>query len=159
MPLVMHRMPLVVLLLLIASPAWARAWRGIDPGVSRRAEVVEKFGEPTKVATSDGVEILAYMGKQAVSGTRQVQFKLDPKTGVVQRIDVFPGPEIHRDAVEKSYGPACPPGPRPVSPCYLSQRTGTKQLYFTYPRLGLAVFFNLDEKTVNSLVFRPKETP
>jgi hypothetical protein len=150
----MRSLPLL-LVLTFASPAFARAWRGIEPGVTSRDTVIQKFGEPSKIARTGDSEVLAYMGKKSIEGTRQAQFKVDPKTGIVQRIDVFPGPVISIEEVEKSYGPVCPSGPPPATPCHLEQRTPSNQTYFAYPKLGLVIFFNADEKTVNSLVFQP----
>lgn len=145
----------VVALLLASTVAVAKPWNEIAPGSSTRAQVVEKFGEPSKVVKVDGKEILAYMGQKAIKGTRQAQFRMD-RGGVVERIDVFPGPVIDLDTIVNSYGSACPAdGTIPAKPCYLKKVTEGSRMYFDYARLGLAVFFNPDGKTVNSFVFRP----
>jgi len=140
-----------------AAPALAKPWQGIEPGVSRREQVLERFGPPSRTvkppAGKPGPEVLAYLSKQAIRGTKQVQFKLDPDTGVVERIDVFPGPVIEREAIENTYGAACPAGPLPEQPCYLKKITEDFRSYYLYPRLGLAVFLNEDGKTVNSFIF------
>ncbi|MBX5482783.1 MAG: hypothetical protein IRZ16_13220 [Myxococcaceae bacterium] len=154
----MRRLALIFFCVL-SSAAWARAWKGIDPGTSTRADVIEKFGPPSRTVKSGDKEILAYLGKQAIKGTTQTQFKVDPKTGVVERIDVFPGPKIDKAAIENSYGKACPPGPLPDSPCYLKKVTDDFRVYFHYPRLGLAIFFNPDGVTVNSFIFQPPRLP
>jgi len=132
----------------------AKPWNGIEPGTSRRDEVVKKFGEPSKVVKNDARETLAYLGSKAIKGTTQAQFKLDAN-GVVERIDVFPGPVIDRDMVESNYGRACPTsGPAPKDSCYVKKMTGDNfKMYFVYVKLGLAVFFKEDGKTVSSLVF------
>ena len=148
---------LTVALALLASAAWGKPWNGIEPGVSTKADVVEKFGAPSKTVTRGDIEILAYMKDKAIRGTSQAQFKVDGKTGTVQRIDVFPKKAIPKEAVESTYGPACPEGPMPASTCYLKKVTRDNKLYFLYPRLGLAVFFAEDSRTVSSLVFQPGE--
>ena len=150
--------PLALLLLaLAAAPALAKPWQGIEPGVSRREQVLERFGPPSRTVKPEpgkpGPEILAYLSKQAIRGTKQVQFKLDPATGVVERIDVFPAPVIEREAIENTYGAGCPAGPLPEQPCFLKKITEDFRSYYLYPRLGLAVFFNEDGKTVNSFIF------
>lgn len=146
----------ISLCLLLPAVALAKPWNGIDPGVSQKAEVTAKFGSPTRtVKAADGTEILAYLGKQAIKGTTQAQFKVASKSGTVERIDVFPGPKIDKDAVENSYGKACPPGPVPEAPCYLKKVTDDFRVYFHYAKLGLAIFFNEDGVTVNSFIFQP----
>lgn len=147
---------LPVAALLFALPAFAKPWNGIDPGQSKRDDVVKRFGEPTKAVTSGGKEILAYLGKQAIKGTSQAQFKVDPATSVVERIDVFPGPVIDKETIETSYGAQCPSGTQPASaqPCYLKKLTDDFRTYFMYPKHGLAIFFNEDGKTVHSFIFQ-----
>ncbi|MHB8872971.1 MAG: hypothetical protein ACYC8T_04725 [Myxococcaceae bacterium] len=149
----MRRLALV--LLLLAGPALARPWNGIEPGVSSRDDVVKKFGPPSKAVTSNGKEVLAYLQKQVIKGTSQAQFRVDVATRLVERIDVFPGPVIDREAIENSYGRVCPPGPQPVTPCYTKKVTADFQTYFLYSKLGLAIFFNEDLKTVRSFIFQP----
>ena len=145
----------VVALLSAALPtaASAKKWQGIEPGVTKRDEVTQKFGEPSRVVTAEGKEIIAYFGKEAIKGTSQAQFKVDPTSKVVERIDVFPGPVIDKETIENSYGKACPNGPPPSTPCFLKKMTDEFRTYYLYPRLGLAIFFNEDGKTVHSLIF------
>jgi hypothetical protein len=144
----------LVAVLIAALPAVAKPWQGIEPGVSKKDEVTQKFGEPSKVKDEQrGKEILAYFGKEAIKGTTQAQFKVDTATKVVERIDVFPGPIIDKDAIENSYGPACPSGPAPATPCYVKKVTDEFRTYYLYSKLGLAIFFNEDGKTVHSFIF------
>jgi hypothetical protein len=143
----------VVAVLIAALPALAKPWQGIEPGVSKRDDVTQKFGEPSRVVTQGEKEIIAYFGKEAIKGTTQAQFKLDNATKVVERIDVFPGPVIDKEAIENSYGPACPSGPAPASPCYVKKVTDEFRTYYLYSKLGLAIFFNEDGKTVHSFIF------
>jgi len=146
----------LAVLVALAPAAQAKPWNGIEPGTSKKDEVVKKFGEPTKVVKADAKETLAYLGEKAIKGTAQAQFKVDSATGTVERIDVFPGPLIDKDMVESSYGAACPSsGPAPKDPCYQKKITDNFKTYFIYVKLGLAVFFKDDNKTVSSFVFTP----
>ena len=144
---------LVVAVLIAAFPAAAKPWQGIEPGVSKKDEVTKKFGEPSRVVAQGDKEVIAYFGKEAIKGTTQAQFKVDAATKVVERIDVFPGPVIDKDAIENSYGPACPSGPAPANPCYIKKVTDEFRTYYLYSKLGLAIFFNEDGKTVHSFIF------
>jgi hypothetical protein len=132
--------PLALTLLVLAKP-----WNGITPGVSTRDEVVKKFGEPSKVVSTGGRDVLAYQKGKLIKGTTQTQFRIEPKTGVVERIDVFPLPVLTLDDIASAYGPACTPAAPETAehPCYL-KRDDDKKLYLVYVRLGLAVFFNPD---------------
>jgi hypothetical protein len=146
--------PLIILLL--AVPALAKPWQGIEPGVSLRDKVTEKFGEPSRTVTQEGKEVIAYFGERAIRGTMQVQFKVDPASKVVERVDVFPAAAIDKDAIEGTYGPVCPPsGKAPEGACYVKKITDDLQTYFVYSKLGMAIFFKEDGKTVRSLVFTP----
>lgn len=145
---------LALVAVVIASlPAAAKPWQGIDPGVSKKDEVTQKFGEPSRVVAQGDKEVIAYFGKEAIKGTTQAQFKVDTATKIVERIDVFPGPVIDKEAIENSYGPACPSGPVPANPCYVKKVTDEFRTYYLYSKLGLAIFFNEDGKTVHSFIF------
>lgn len=152
------RTPVIAVLFAVAAvavclPASAKPWQGIEPGSSKKEDVVKKFGEPSRTMTQDGKEILAYFSKEAIKGTTQTQFKVDPATQLVERIDVFPAPVIEKDTIENSYGAACPAGAMPATPCYLRKLTDDFRTYFLYVKLGVAIFFNEDGKTVQSFVF------
>jgi hypothetical protein len=148
-------LPLLFLLLLPAV-AQARAWNGIEPGVSSRDEVLKRFGPPTKTLSVDGHQVLAYTGASAIKGTAQAQFRVDPQTGLVERIDVFPGPTVDRETVESSYGPPCPAsGGAASGTCFQRKLTEEFRTYYFYPHLGLAVFFEEDGDRVQSFVFQP----
>ena len=139
---------------LSASAAGARPWNGIEPGVSHRDDVTKKFGEPTKKVVVENKEILAYVGPHAIKGTTEAQFKIDSGSQLVERIDVFPAPMVDREAVESTYGPQCSPGTSSASACYVKKLTDEFQTYFLYAKLGLAVFWNEDGKSVKSFVFQ-----
>ena len=145
--------PFLLLWFLGAAPALAKPWNGIEPGVSLKEAVVKKFGKPSKVTLVGGREVLTYLKEKAIRGTVQSQFRVDQKSGTVDRIDVFPEPIIDQDAIEKSYGPACAAGAK--DGCYLLRAQDKKPAYFLYERLGLAIFFKDDGKTVQSFAFIP----
>jgi hypothetical protein len=147
----------IVAVLLATAPAVAKPWQGIEPGQSKREQVLQKFGEPSRVVTAEGKEIIGYLDQKAIKGTKQVQFKVDPATQLVERIDIFPSPVIDQEAVEGTYGPACPTsGKAPPTPCYVKLLTDDFRTYMLYTRLGLAVFFNEDGKTVHSFIYTPQ---
>lgn len=148
---------LVAAVLLSSSVSFAKAWNGIDPGISHGDDVLKKFGEPTKTVENNGTRIFAYFGKEAIKGTTQTQFRVDPNK-VVERIDVFPGPVVDKDAVEATYGPLCPASGQSSQPCYVKKLTDDFRTYFLYAKLGLAVFFNDDGKTVQSFIFQPQKS-
>jgi hypothetical protein len=148
--------PLLLLVLLFAPVSAARPWNGIEPGVTSREEVLKRFGPPSKTLSVDGHPVLAYTGPSAIKGTAQAQFRVDPTTGTVERIDVFPGPVVDRDTVESTYGPSCAAGAVPANGgiCFQKKLTEDFRTYYFYPRLGLAVFFDEDGDKVQSFVFQ-----
>jgi len=151
----------LVPLLLLPAVARAKAWNGIEPGVSHRDEVVKRFGPPSKTLTVSGKEVLAYTEAAAMKGTSQAQFRVDPSTGVVERIDVFPATVIDRDTVEATFGPICPKAgaPQPAA-CFQKKLTDDFRTYYLYSRIGLAVFFEENEDRVQSFVYTaPKPAP
>src|SRR5215475_2924924 len=152
---------LVLLVLLVSgAAARAKAWNGIEPGVSRRDEVVKRFGPPSKSLTVSGKEVLAYTDSQAMKGTSQAQFRVEPSTGVVERIDVFPAAVIDRETVEATFGPACPkPGAPQPAACFQKKLTDDFRTYYVYSRLGLAVFFEDAEDRVQSFVYTAPRPP
>ena len=142
-----------VLVVLLAGSALAKPWNGIEPTVTTKDAVVKKFGEPSKVTLVSGREVLTYSAFKAIKGTVQAQFRIDPATGTVDRIDVFPEPVIDQDAIEKNYGAECSPGES--DGCYVRRAQDKKPAYFLYAKLGLAIFFKEDGKTVQSFAFLP----
>jgi hypothetical protein len=144
------------LTLLLATPALGKPWQGIRPGQSGALDVIGKFGEPTKKAEVKGQVVLIYSGLQAITGTVQTQFKLSPGGDTVARIDVYPAPVIDTAAVEDSYGKKCD-AKKPVEPCYFVKEAAGQKPYLVYVKLGLAVFFKEDGKTVQSFAFLPEK--
>lgn len=147
---------LFLLACLSSALSSAKPWQGIQPGASSALDVFGKFGEPTKKTEVKGQVVLVYSGLRAPGGTVQAQFKLEPGSQTVARIDVYPAPQIDKAAVEKSYGPKCDEkAPEKTEPCYfLKESEGKKAPYFVYLKLGLAVFFKPDG-TVLSFAFLP----
>ncbi len=149
----------LALLLLLATPAAAsaRPWNNINPGQSARAEVVKKFGEPSKKVKQGDMEVLAYIADQAIKGTTQAQFTVGGD-GKVEQIVVFPAVTIDVSEVEDTYGRACSEVEKAgkiVTNCYVKQLTDDFRTYYWYKRLGLVIFFGDDKKTVYSLQFMP----
>jgi hypothetical protein len=150
------------LCLALAAPfSAAKPWQGIQPGVSSAIDVFGKFGDPTKKTEMKGQTVLIYAGLQAIPGTVQAHFKLQPGTQIIARVDVYPSPRIEKSAIEESYGPACDPkakDPDRESPCYFVKDGGPgKPAYLVYLRLGLAVFFK-DDGSVQSFAFLPSKS-
>ena len=152
--------PLLAAAALLPLAAVAKPWNGIEPGVSHREEVVKRFGPPNKTLTVSGKEVLAYTDATAIKGTSQAQFRIDPATGVVERIDVFPSGVIDRETVENTFGPSCPKAPAPQpSVCFQKKLTDDYRTYFVYARIGLAVFFEESEDRVQSFVYTAPKAP
>lgn len=152
--------PVALVMVLLGAPlaAFAKPWQGIMPGGgSSELDVIGKFGEPTKRLTARGQSVLVYSGVQAIKGTMQAQFKCDLATKEVQRIDVYPEPVIDLTAIEKSYGKSCEVNGG-TEPCYWRKATAQKHPYLLYSKLGLAIFFKEDDRTVLSFAFLPPQT-
>lgn len=145
---------LALTLCLAALCAEARPWNGITPGKSTKADVIEKFGAPSKQLNTGGREVYAYLKDKAIKGTVQAQFKVNPQSGVVDRIDVFPAVEVAREDIVDSYGPECTGKEEKDAPCFF-KRTDGKKVYYLYQSLGLAIFFKEDAPVVLSMTFLP----
>jgi hypothetical protein len=146
-----------LLLSLLPVLAFAKPWQGITPGGGMsELDVIGKFGEPSRKVSARGQLVLVFSGAQTIKGTVQAQFKCDPATKEVQRIDVYPEPVIDMAAIEKSYGRSCE-ATEGAEPCYWRKDTAQKQPYFLYQKLGLAIFFKDDDKTVLSFAFLPAQ--
>jgi hypothetical protein len=130
------------LALALPAPAHARAWKGVNPGATTGAEVVEKFGEPTTKTKRTGRTVLAYYGDQAPDGTRQAQFHVDAATGVVVEITIFLTAHLDADSIEGTYG-------KPPQKTFVED---TFQKVWLYPTQGVTVYFN-KEGAVEALTF------
>jgi outer membrane protein assembly factor BamE (lipoprotein component of BamABCDE complex) len=133
----------VLLALALPTLASARAWKGINPGVTTQAEVVEKFGEPTTKSKRSGRTILAYYGEQALEGTRQAQFHVDAQ-GVIVEITIFLTAQLDAESIEGTYG-------KPPQRTFVED---TFQKVWLYPQQGVTVYFN-KEGNVEALTFAP----
>jgi hypothetical protein len=131
------------LVLAIPALAHARAWKGVNPGVSTQAEVVEKFGEPTNRTKRTGKTVLAYYGEQALEGTRQAQFHVDAG-GVVTEITIFLTAQLDAETIEGTYG-------KPPQRSFVED---TFQKVWLYPQQGVTVYFS-KEGNVEALSFTP----
>ncbi len=151
--------PLLFLSLCLSVTAAARPWRGLEAGEATLPEVIKLFGQPSKTATTLGKDILAYYGAQVIEGTTQVQFRVDPKTQIVERIDVFPSSVIDKRIIKTFYGGPCPKRGGGKTPCYVQRLTKDGRLMYSYPRLDLFVFFNADGKSVFSFTYSAHSRP
>lgn len=136
-------LPLLVFLALGPAVASARAWRGVDPGVTAQADVVARFGEPTTRAKRGGRTVLAYHGDEAPEGTRQAQFHLDAG-GTVQEITVFLAAPLDAETIQGTYG----------KPPHRTFVEDTFQKVWVYPGQGVTVYFG-KEGDVEALSFVP----
>ncbi|ACL66206.1 conserved hypothetical protein [Anaeromyxobacter dehalogenans 2CP-1] len=130
--------------------ATARPWKGVTPGVTAQAEVVGKFGEPTARTRRGARTVLAYYGDQALEGTKQAQFHLDP-AGTVQEITIFLTVPLDADTIEGTYG-------KPTQKTFVED---TFQKVWLYPAQGVTVYFAKDG-SVEALSFaagRQKAAP
>jgi hypothetical protein len=127
---------------LLPITASAKAWQGITPGVSTMDEVVNKFGEPTTRSKRTTRTVLAYLGEQALPGTKQAQFHARDD-GVIIEITVFLATQLEREAIEGTYGKS----PR---------KTFTDDFLpvWLYESDGVTVYFTKDG-FVNAISFSP----
>lgn len=131
-----------IALVLAALPlaGLAKGWHGINPGSSKRADIVTQFGDPTGESKIEGKPAIVYKAEQAIEGTRAVQFLMS-ENGTVAKIVVFPVAKLDPDSVEGTYG-------KP------EQKTFTDNFLpvWVYKRQGLMVFFGKD-KAVSAISF------
>jgi hypothetical protein len=137
------RLGLLLALALLPALASARAWKGISPGTTTQAEVIEKFGEPTTKTKRGSRTVLAYYGEQALDGTRQAQFHLDAQ-GIVAEITIFLTAHLDAESIEGTYG-------KPPQRTFVED---TFQKVWVYPAAGVTVYFN-KEGNVDALSFGP----
>jgi hypothetical protein len=135
---------LLPLLFVLAAPvlAEAKAWQGIDPGRSTQDEVLGKFGEPTTRTRRGSRTVLAYLGDQALPGTKQAQFHVG-EDGTVQEITVFLATQLEKEAIEGTYGK---PHDRTFTDDFLP--------VWIYRTAGVTVYFEKDGY-VKAITFAP----
>ena len=90
-----------------------------------------------------GRTVLAYYGEQALEGTRQAQFHVDPQ-GVVVEITIFLTAQLDAESIEGTYG-------KPPQRTFVED---TFQKVWLYPTQGVTVYFN-KEGNVEALTFAP----
>jgi hypothetical protein len=133
-------------LLLCALPgaAAAKAWQGVVPGQSTRADVVARFGEPSTQGKLGERTALVYKADQAISGTRQAQF-FTREDGLVLEIVLWPSTSLDKESVEGTYGKG-------------AHKTFTEDFHpvWLYKSLGITVFFGKDG-SVDAISFRPPD--
>jgi len=136
----------LVLLLACAAPgaAAAKAWQGIVPGQSTRADVVARFGEPSTHGRLGDRTALVYKADQAIAGTRQAQF-LTREDGLVLEIVLWPSTALDRESVEGTYGKG-------------AHKTFTEDFrpVWVYKAQGISVFFGKDGN-VDAISFKPAD--
>lgn len=132
------------LALLLPAGALAKPWHSLTPGTTQKAEVLKKFGAPTRelptTVTYDSGFIYQSKAAQA-HGAEEAQFFFDAQ-GKLTSIFVFPAVALRRDDVIKAYGTA-----------YEERRTDDFRLYFQYRADGFIVFFDKDNESVYQLQF------
>ncbi len=141
-----HLLALVAGLCFLPTTALARPWHGLVPGTSQKAEVVKKFGSPTRELpmTARYAGGLVYQSKDANDyGAEEAQFFFDAQ-GKLTEIFVFPMVALKRDDIIKAYGAS-----------FEERRTDDFRLYFIYKADGFVVFFDKDNESVYQLQFTP----
>jgi hypothetical protein len=128
---------------LLSSSVLAKPWKGTVPGKTSRAQVVRKFGKPTKEFSkggnlSDGIN---YQGDAAIEGSLETNFYFDKK-GILFRIDVFPSKTITKADIIRVYGKG-----------YVERVTDKGFVFFNYWREGMVIFFGKDSEKVHSVMF------
>jgi hypothetical protein len=138
----------LALMLAVLAPAvaGAKAWQGVTPGQSTAEDVQAKFGEPTTKTRRGARTVLAYLGDQALPGTKQAQFHTG-EDGLVQEITVFLATQLEREAIEGTYG---------KSP----EKTFTDSFLpvWIYRSQGVTVYFGKDG-FVEAITFGPGAKP
>jgi len=137
-----------VLLGVLVAPAHAKVWKGMTPGKSNRAEVVGRFGKPTKELKDQGEcqVILGYTNDEKITGARQAQFCLSKEDRLVYII-VFPDVTLDKDTVKEAFGEE-----------FKKKLTDDFVVYWFFEKDGLVVFFDKDGKEVQSIRYMEGKT-
>lgn len=138
----------ILVAVLFSRPAAAKAWWGLTPGTSTKADVLTTFGTAQREmpASARYYSGLVYQGSHARErGADEAQFYFD-KEKVLTDVFVFLAVRIGREDVIRSYGSE-----------YEAGRTHAGNLYFDYRSEGFIVVFEKDDQWVMQLQFtRPK---
>lgn len=150
---------LIGLSLAASTPAFAKDWHGMKPGIATMKEVVKKFGSADHEdgPTSRYAKRIIYNGDSVRDnyGATEAQFWFD-KSGRLQEIYVIPAVELTRADVDAAFGKN-----------YKEHRTDDFRLYLHYPSAGFVVFFERGADRVYQFVYtqaeanggQPKTTP
>ena len=149
----------LVAVLLAAVPAVAKPWQGIEPGVSKRDDVMKKFGEPSARVTSDGKEIHRLLRQGGDQGHHPGPVQGGPATQAGRAHRRLPRPGHRQGDHREHLRPGLPTaaGARQPRRATIKKITDDFRTYYLYPKLGLAMFFNEDGKTVQSFIFTTPE--
>ena len=134
----------ISLLALAPAAALARPWNGVTPGTSTQADVVKRFGEPSKRIKRGASTVLAYVDAEKPEGTKQAQFHLN-EAGVVEEITIFLAEPLDVESVEGTFGK---PGQKTIV-------EATFQKVWLYPSQGLTVYWAKDGTGAEALSFTP----
>jgi len=129
---------------LSSIPSWAKDWKGVVPGTTKKSEVLEKFGPPTRELTRSGEfsKGVLYQGAQHLEGTKQVQFLFDAQE-VIQVIYVFPALDLKRDQIIATYGKG-----------FEEKLNDSFKTYLYFKKDGIVVYFKEGNQVVSSITFQ-----
>jgi hypothetical protein len=115
----------------LAGQVSARGFKGAQPGLTTREQVIDKFGAPSREVSKGGKlsDGLVYEQDEAIAGALVVNFFFD-KHKVLFRIDVYPARELNRAQVIQVYGKDFRDGTTPAGDAFIQ-----------YVQDGLTVFF------------------
>jgi hypothetical protein len=143
----MRSLRLALIILAALAPdlaqAQARTWRGVTPGATGQADLLQRFGEPSTRTKRGARTVLVYHGDLALEGTKQAQFHVDA-AGTVQEITIFLAAPLDEETIEGTYG-------KPPQKTFVDE---TFQKVWLYPAKGVSVFFAKDG-LVEALSFSP----
>lgn len=139
---------LSILSLVLPASAWARAWNNITPGETKRVEVYEKIGKPTRDLDRGGdlSKGIIYQGKERPDGTKQVQIFFDAEDKVLM-IHVFPKADLNREQIIKTFGSK-----------FDEKLNDSFKTYLFYKDEGVIVYFAEGNQTVASITYQKPGT-
>ena len=129
---------------LLTSSVFAKAWNEMVPGSTKKADVIARFGAPSKDVNRGGElsKGIIYQGKQAIDGTKQAQFFFDD-SDVLLQIHVFPKATVKREQIIQTHGNG-----------FEEKLTDSFKTYLQYRKDGLVVYFQEGTDAVASLIYQ-----
>lgn len=129
---------------LTSAVGWAKDWKGVVPGTTKKSEVLEKFGPPTREITRTGefTKGILYQGAQHLEGTKQVQFLYDAQD-LIQVIYVFPSLDLKREQIVATYGKD-----------FEEKLNDSFKTYLLFKKEGIVVYFKEGNTVVSSITFQ-----